>query len=149
MIFDSLKNMENYRNYPELYSVLCFLRELGPGTLPAPNTAIREGTAFCNPVVLTSKDEADCVYEAHRKYIDLHYIVEGSEKIRTADADFLKPLGSYDPEKDICFFSGPAVGSYVLHSGDFMVCYPSDAHKAAIAPEEPAGIRKIVVKIKA
>ncbi len=149
MIFDSIKNMENYKNYPELYSVLRFLHELESEALPAPDTVIREGTAFCNPVVLTSKDEADCVYEAHRKYIDLHYIVEGSELIRTADPDFLEPLGAYDPEKDIRFFSGSAFGSYVLNSGDFMVCYPSDAHKVAIAPKEPSEIRKIVVKIKA
>lgn len=28
-----------------------------------------------------TKDQADCFWEAHRKYLDFHYILDGSERI--------------------------------------------------------------------
>lgn len=148
MIYDSIKNMENYKDYPVLYRILNFLREITPEKLPDPGTTIIKGVAFCNPVIFTSKEEKDCVYEAHKKYIDLHYIIKGAEKIRTADVVSLTTQNEYSTENDIQFFSGTPFGTYTLKPGDFMVCYPSDAHKVAIAPDIPAEITKVVVKIK-
>ena len=75
MIFDSIQNKENYREYETLYQILCYLEGLKQGELPLPDTVICENRAFCNPVSLTSKPEDACIYEAHKKYIDLHYIV--------------------------------------------------------------------------
>lgn len=77
MIFDSIRNKENYREYETLYTVLCYLEGLHRGELPQPNTVIAEHKIFCNPVSFTSKPEEACIYEAHKKYIDLHYIVSG------------------------------------------------------------------------
>ena len=56
MIYDSIKNMENYKDYPVLYHILNFLREITPEKLPDPGTTIIEGVAFCNPVIFTSKE---------------------------------------------------------------------------------------------
>lgn len=147
MIFDSINNKENYWEYPTLYKALCFLADL-KGQLPAPGTVIEEGTMFCNPVSLVSKPEKQCIYEAHKLYADLHFIVKGKEGIATADVAELSESVPYDDVKDIAFYEGKASGKYILKPGDFMVCYPSDAHKVAMMEEEPAKIDKIVVKIK-
>ena len=88
------------------------------------------------------------MYEAHRKYIDVHYIVSGIEVIATADPSALAEVTPYSEEKDIAFYSGKEDGRYYLSSGQFMVCYPSDAHKVAIALGQPAPVNKIVFKIK-
>ncbi|WP_251391817.1 YhcH/YjgK/YiaL family protein [Mediterraneibacter agrestimuris] len=147
MIFDSINNKENYREYPTLYKALCFLTDL-EGQLPAPNTVIEEGYMFCNPVSLVSKPEEQCIYEAHRIYADLHFIVRGREGIATADVKEMSEKVPYDNIKDIAFYEGEASGKYVLKQGDFMVCYPSDAHKVAMMEKEPEEIDKIVIKIK-
>lgn len=147
MIFDSIRNKENYREYPTLYKALCFLQDLD-GRLPAPNTVIEERDMFCNPVSLVSKPEEQCIYEAHRIYADLHFIVRGKEGIATADVAELSETVPYDHTKDIAFYEGEASGKYVLKPGDFMVCYPSDAHKVAMMEEKPEEIDKIVVKIR-
>ena len=55
MIFDSIRNKENYREYETLYTVLCYLEGLHRGELPQPNTVIAEHKIFCNPVSFTSK----------------------------------------------------------------------------------------------
>lgn len=96
---------------------------------------------------LDSRKESDCRYEAHRRYIDLHYIIEGTERIATADIRKVNTLVPYSSEKDIGFYEGKADGYMDLTPGCFMVCYPSDAHKVAIQADKSEHIRKIVFKI--
>ena len=149
MIFDSLKNKENYRNDPGLYEILCVLESLEPGELPAPGTLLPGEQGFLNPVSLVSRPEEECRYEAHRKYADLHYIVRGRERIVTADVKELTEEVPYDSEKDIAFYRGEGAASCLLRPGYFMVCYPSDAHKVAVMEGSPEPIDKIVCKIRA
>lgn len=149
MIFDSITNKDNYKDFPLLYQALCFLADLPEGTLPEPNTVLVEDQLFCNPVSLVSKPESECVYEAHQKYIDLHYIVRGVERIATSDITALSQDVPYSKEKDIGFLTGEADGYYDLKPGQFMVCFPNDAHKVAIMKDQPAPIDKIVFKITA
>ena len=46
MIFDSLKNKDNYRDFPLLYEALCYLSTLEEGELPPANTVLKEGILF-------------------------------------------------------------------------------------------------------
>ena len=103
MIFDSLKNKDNYRDFPLLYEALCYLSTLKEGELPPANTVLKEGILFCNPVSLTTKPEEQCIYEAHRRYIDLHYTVSGTERIATAGTDSLTVSTPYDQQKTLDF----------------------------------------------
>lgn len=148
MIFDSLENMGNYRSFPQIYRALEELSKLG-GTFPESAIVYEEEVLFANPVTLTSKPESECIFEAHRRYLDLHYIVEGTEGIATADVKTLQVQTPYDESGDIGFYRGDSDGIYYLKPGQFMICWPSDAHKVAIMAGTPAPIRKIVFKIAA
>lgn len=148
MIFDSICNYKNYIGYPELYEVLCFLAKLKEGESVEANTVLAPDRISCNPVVFMSKPENECRYEAHQKYIDIHYIVKGTEGIATADVNTLDVDIPFDGVKDIGFYTGKESGRYYLKKGDFMVCYPNDAHKVGMMLKEPQQIEKIVVKIK-
>ena len=132
MVYDSIINKENYRSYEEIYQALCFLEKITKWKQISPNTTIKENHIFANPVSFVSKDEKECMYEAHQQFIDLHYIIEGEEKIATADVKNLNNLVPYDKDKDIGFYDGVESGRYLLKAGDFMVCFPSDAHKVAM-----------------
>ena len=87
------------------------------------------------------------MYEAHRRYIDLHYTGSGTERIATADTDSLTVSTSYDEQKDIGFLTGEADGCYNVKPGQFLVCFPNDAHKVAMMADEPATVSKVVFKI--
>lgn len=148
MIFDSIKNKDNYKNFPMLHQALNYLTNLSSGKLPVSNTILIPGKLFCNAVLLTSKPEKDCIYEAHRKYIDLHCTISGIEGIATSDISTLTSVVPYSEDEDIEFFHGNENGRYYLTPGQFMVCYPNDAHKVAIMKSLPARIEKVVFKIK-
>ena len=61
------------------------------------------------------------MYEAHQKYIDVHYIIEGVERIATADVSSLQIQTPFSEEKDIGFYQGDESGGYLLKAGEFMV----------------------------
>ena len=147
MIFDSIKNKENYKHFPLLYQALSYLDNLSDQELATAKTTLIENSLFCNPVTLMSKPEKECIYEAHRKFIDLHYIVSGVERIATSDITALSTTIPYSSEKDIEFLAGEADGYYDLKPGQFIVCFPNDAHKVAIMKDQPTNIQKIVFKI--
>lgn len=100
---------------------------------------------YVNIQSYTTKVDAD--YEAHRKYIDIQYLISGSEKIGIADYDCCRPKIKYDEDNDIEFLSGD--GEYVeLYEKEFMILYPSDAHKPSISISVPSIVRKAVVKVR-
>ena len=148
MIFDSIHNKENYKEDEKIYKALCYLAEKKSWEEATPDTIIQKGSIIANPVSFVSKEEKDCMYEAHQKYIDVHYIMEGVERIATADVSSLQIKTPFSEEKDIGFYQGDESGSYLLKPGEFMVCFPSDAHKVAMMEKSPKTVKKVVVKIR-
>ncbi len=85
------------------------------------------------------------VWEAHRRYIDLQYVVQGSERIGYANINHLQQ-GAYDASKDFLPLHGEG-DQVTLHSGSFVLLLPEDAHMPGMAVGGPALIKKIVIKI--
>lgn len=86
-------------------------------------------------------------WEAHERYIDLQAVVAGAERIGYVPTVRLE-AGPYDEEKDMTWLSGS--GPFLpLLPGDFMLLWPGEAHMPGIALEEPAPVRKVVIKIAA
>lgn len=117
MIFDSISNKENYKEEKEIYQTLNFLEKLKKWDDVESNAIIQKDWISANPVSFLSKDESECMYEAHRKHIDVHYIMEGIEKIATADVKNLQEKVPFDKDKDIGFYEGCESGSYLLKTG--------------------------------
>jgi biofilm protein TabA len=89
--------------------------------------------------------------EAHKRYIDIQYIVKGEEFIGHS---FLTPenivLEEYNVVKDIVFYRTVMDESYLrLGSGTYAVFFPDDIHRpCCTSGEKPSSIRKVVLKIK-
>ncbi len=96
---------------------------------------------------ITPKLGAETIYEAHRAYIDIHYILEGVEVAGVADIDECVPTTEYDAEKDVLFLKGQGK-KFKLLPGDIYIVHPEDAH-APCGTETGETIKKIVVKIQA
>jgi biofilm protein TabA len=83
--------------------------------------------------------------EAHRKYIDIQFLVEGSEEIGwRPTAECGQPVEPYSASRDILFFSDAPHTWIELPLGKFMIFYPEDAH----APLASSGANvKAVIKV--
>ncbi len=93
----------------------------------------------------TSKLPEQGKWEAHRRYIDIQYIISGTERIGYAHLTRLVQ-GNYNPEKDFLALTG--VGDFLtLSAGDFMLLFPEDAHMPGMAVGDPVPVKKVVIKI--
>jgi len=87
--------------------------------------------------------------EAHRKYIDLQYIIYGEEKIGYANYSNNKVLGQeYSKEKDIELFKKVKNESFFKLKKDmYVIFFPEDIHRTGLSNMEIRGVRKVVFKI--
>lgn len=86
------------------------------------------------------------VLEVHRIYIDVHILLEGTERIGwKAIEDVKQEIKPYDKEGDCALYADPSTTWVDLLPGQFMIVYPEDPH----APVVGAGnIRKLIAKVK-
>lgn len=86
-------------------------------------------------------------FENHKKYIDLHIILEGSEKIGLNYVEDLKPLTDYDEVQDFQLFQGVSKEELILHKEEFILLFPGEVHITGGKIKESEEITKIVYKI--
>ena len=89
----------------------------------------------------------DCRLEAHRSYIDIHYMAEGSELIGHAVLSDQEAATAYDAENDFILYTGGK--NYLrLEEGQFAIFFPSDLHMPGLMINEPEAVKKVVIKVK-
>lgn len=92
-----------------------------------------------------TKLRAQTKWEAHRKMIDLQFLVRGQEWMGYADIARLKMEG-YHADDD--YSLGEGDGDWLrLDAQYFVILFPQDGHMPSIAVAEPQKVRKVVVKI--
>ena len=85
------------------------------------------------------------LWEAHLKYIDIHYILKGEEKIEVGQIKDATLTKTYDEAGDYALYeaSGESIS---MHQGDFMILFPNEVHKTAISINNTLEVKKIVFK---
>jgi biofilm protein TabA len=77
----------------------------------------------------TTKPLSEGKLEAHRKYIDIQFLLAGVEILGYAPLKGLTTAEVYDPQKDIAFFNTPKeITKVKLEPGLFCILFPDDAH---------------------
>ncbi len=95
-----------------------------------------------------TKDRVNCLFEAHKKYIDIQYMIKGEELITISSVDELEESEPYDDEKDITFYSNCLRGKdYLIENGTFLIIKPYEAHMPCVAVNGNKNVRKMVIKI--
>jgi len=95
---------------------------------------------------LTKEGKEKTILEAHRKYLDIHFVIDGSEGIGYANIDTLKAETEYNEEEDYLLLTGRK-DKIILQPGEFCVVFPEDAHTPGMCGIDNK-LKKAVVKIK-
>ena len=97
--------------------------------------------------VAVGTTKAPDVAEAHRKYLDIQYIVKGKEVVGWADLADCTIQGEFNEEKDIGKYTGDF--EYItINEGICYVAFPEDAHMPGRHLDVPNDFVKVVVKLK-
>lgn len=148
MIFDDIKNAGFYHDLgPNFKKALQFLKETDNLIdLPLGRLEIDGERVFALVQEYESKTFNKDMWEAHKKYMDIQYMVKGGEKIKIARIENCKPITPYNEKDDYWLFS--AHGDEIsLSEGQFVIFAPEDVHQPGLMVNgDTQKIRKIVVK---
>ena len=132
-----------HRHFLKAFDFLSTIEQVGfpEGTFPLEGEemiAIVEGTS--------GHGKKDAKLEAHRKYLDIHYVLSGTDLIGW------KPLGAcqnilrdYADHEDKIFFQDTPESWFTLSPGHFALFFPHDTH-APLAGKK--SLKKVILKIK-
>lgn len=146
MILDTLANAARYsRMHAGFARAFEFLAATDVAAL-APGRQELDGNRLY--VLIDHKDgrgEDGARLEAHRRYIDIQYTIDGDERIGWMPLAGCKaPDGPFDETKDVVLFSDRPTTWVAVPPGSFTIFFPHDAH----APLAGHGLlKKAVVKI--
>jgi hypothetical protein len=86
-------------------------------------------------------------WEAHKKYIDIQFIVNGKEKMGYSHKNKMIVTHEYNSDKDALYLKGE--GNYlVAEAGYFAIFFPTDVHMPCIALNLSTPVKKVVIKVK-
>lgn len=130
---------------------IAWLRATDMAALEPGRHDIEGDEIFANVMAIQSVPASQKSYEAHRSYLDIHYVIEGEELIGTAPVGECPALQEFSEADDFCLYGDPADAARVtwtlLRAGELCVTPPADAHKPACCAGEPAPLRKACVKV--
>ena len=86
-------------------------------------------------------------YEAHKKYIDVQIIEEGSEEIAWDTLEELTESISYNEEKDAARYTGDFAHQIKITKGMFWAAFPWDGHRPGAHSKEEQNYTKIILKL--
>ncbi len=146
IITDSLEHAEDYYHLHRAFEIaFAFLRENALAELPTGRHEIDGDNLFCIIGKETGRTRTEAKLEAHRKYIDIQYVIAGTDEMGfrpTADCKLIDT--SYVADKDIEFFNDQPNSWTPVPPGSFVIFFPQDAHAPLVSSGE---LHKVVLKI--
>ena len=95
----------------------------------------------------TTKPAKEKKFELHHKYIDIQYVVRGTELMGNESTDKLTPMPESKPDADF-YYVNDDFDKVILNPGEFAIIFPEEAHAPEIAANDiPCEVKKIVLKV--
>lgn len=156
MIIDHIRNSVRYDGLDErLGKALAFLRDTDWSGKAPGRCEIDGDDVYAHVQQFKLLPQSEGKWEAHRRYIDVHYAVEGKERVAYAPVDSLEVYRAYDEAADYMLLRGAGStnvytgeNTVVVNPGTFVVFRPEDAHMIGIAVDTPKPVTKVVVKVR-
>ena len=133
--------------HPNLDLALERINEEFFATLGTERVDIVPGEVWCTKFTYDTIPDEESFFEAHEKFLDIHMMLCGSERVEISAPADLEQFRS-EPENDFFAYRGEGRHKLVLAPGDFLVVWPEDAHKIKMMIDTPQTVTKAVFKIK-
>jgi biofilm protein TabA len=145
MILDRLDNAAKYAGLKVgMAEAFGFLDQQGLENLPDGKYEIAGDRVYAIITRTNGRNVDEGELEAHRKYIDIQYVISGDESMGWKAREGLVVSMDYDIERDLEFLKGTPDSLVRVPPGSFAVFLRTDAHLPLIG-EGP--IHKVVVKV--
>jgi biofilm protein TabA len=126
-----------------------FLRTTQLDTLSVGKHVLDGENVFVTVTEGPTKDYDKTGWEAHRKYLDVHIMIRGKERIGVMNPTNATVTNPYDATKDVGNFDPATKGNYyVADTNTMLIFFPLDSHRPSIHVDGYDTVKKLVIKIK-
>ena len=144
---DTLSFTEHYMQYSERWKLAFdYLNNIEKDSVTIGKKILSEDV-FVSVDEYQTKKKEDVLFESHRRYIDLQYVIEGEEYIGLSHHP-VEELVPYNVKKDIAFYNANMERQLKADAGHFFLFFPTDLHQPCVATEQCKRVKKIVIKIR-
>lgn len=148
MIYDLIENKDLYLGLGEKYKKAFAFIEKAACELPEPGRYEIDGSDVYAGVSEYDTKTGDVVYEAHKDYVDIQYIISGHENIYWKNIKDCTVTTDYNAEKDCSLLTAENPVVLDMQKGNFAILFPGDVHAPGRTAGEVSHVKKIVVKVK-
>ena len=151
MILDTMENAGQYACLNEnINRVLQAMQTYTPEHYPVGRVELDGSKLFMHICAYEPHSPAGALCEAHRKYIDVMYMVEGEETIYVKATSGLQNItAQYDGDKDCLLADTDCDATPVrLSAGSFVVLIPQDAHTPGCYADGPCNVKMFIGKVQ-
>ncbi|MGL6065596.1 MAG: YhcH/YjgK/YiaL family protein [Cetobacterium sp.] len=104
---------------------------------------------FFNLQKCKTKIMEECFFEIHKKYIDIHVVIDGGECIGYSLKDSLKEKTEYNEITDFGVVEGKEQYRFEMTKDNFLIVFPDEPHMPLISKDNKVeDLKKVVFKIK-
>lgn len=150
MIYDSLKNAEQYAALNErINKIFEAAKNYTPDNFQKGRVDIEGDTIYMNFAEYETKERADAISEAHKKYIDVMCMIEGTETIYVKDTAKLSNITHEYTEENEALLADldEDMTPVRLEAGSFVILFPQDAHAPGCVADKKEKVKKIIGKV--
>lgn len=150
MVTDTLSQSSRYAALHSRFAFAFeFLEEMEPDVLDG-RYDIQGDHCFALVQTYDSKPHEKAKFEAHRRYIDIQFILSGQESILWSPVSgFAEVTLPYAEEKDVSFYATPAhFVSVNMRPRQFAIFFPEDGHAPGLEWGGNCEVRKVVIKVE-
>jgi len=148
MIYAKNKDALSYLGiHPNLDMALEHITDEYLSTVGETRTELKGSDVYATRFTYETVPAEESFFEAHKNYLDIHIMLEGSERVEIAPPE---KLTEFDRVEANDFYAYRGEGDYklVLSPGDFLVVFPGDAHRIKMQVDGPQRVTKAVFKIR-
>ena len=145
MIFAKLTDAADYRGiHPRLDRVIDCLNEEFLHQVGTQTQKLEDDLLYVTRFDYETIPLEEAFFEAHKKYLDVHLMLQGTERVDISHPDVLT---LFDHKDDFYAYHGEAEQTLLLTLGSFLVVFPGDAHRIKVQVKGPENVSKVVFKL--
>ena len=148
MIIEKIENANIYKNFGErITKAFDYIKSTDLKNLQPGKYEIEGKNIFAMISEYQTKTESEGKLEAHRKYLDVQYVIDGEELMGYAPFGIQTISEPYKEENDIIFYKGEKSFTKV-EEGMFAIFFPTDVHMPGISTGKVSKVKKLVIKVR-
>lgn len=149
MVIDKLENMNLCFGLGDsIRKALQYLKQNNFQVMKDGRYEIDGENIYASVMRYKTKPAENAKWESHKKYIDVQFVAEGSERIGYSNLSGMIIKENYSNEKDVQFLEGE--GDFITaEKGTFVILFLQDVHMPGISIDNrQSDVTKVVVKVK-